>query len=108
MAAVLALAKSTGYDEDKVAIGTTSYIIDDKNANLLDMVKSISDIPVLSINPKLENSKFDGLRAYSKGFVKEGVGAGGSMIASILKTGIDSKKLLALIDKEYSLITTSQ
>jgi len=60
------------------------------------MVKSISDIPVLSINPKLEDSKFDGLRAYSKGFVKEGVGAGGSMIASILKTGIDSKKLLKL------------
>jgi len=108
MAAVLALAKSTGYDESRVAIGTTSYIVDDKNANLLDMVKSISDIPVLSINPKLEDSKFDGLRAYSEGFVKEGVGAGGSMIASILKTGIDSKKLLELIDKEYSRVTTSQ
>ena len=108
MTAVLALAKSTGYDENRVAIGTTSYIIDDKDANLLDMVKSISDIPVLSINPKLEDSKFDGLRAYSKGFVKEGVGAGGSMIASILKTGIDSKKLLELIDKEYSRVTTSQ
>ena len=108
MAAVLAIAKSTGYDENRVAIGTTSYIIDDKDANLLDMVKSISDIPVLSINPKLEDSKFDGLRAYSKGFVKEGVGAGGSMIASILKTGIDSKKLLNLIDKEYSRVTTSQ
>ena len=108
MAAVLAIAKSTGYDENRVAIGTTSYIIDDKDANLLDMVKSISDIPVLSINPKLKNSKFDGLRAYSKGFVKEGVGAGGSMIASILKTGIDSKKLLELIDKEYSRVTTSQ
>jgi uncharacterized protein (TIGR00303 family) len=108
MAAVLAIAKSTGYDENRVAIGTTSYIIDDKDANLLDMVKSISDIPVLSIDPKLKNSKFDGLRAYSKGFVKEGVGAGGSMIASILKTGIDSKKLLELIDKEYSRVTTSQ
>jgi len=108
MAAVLAIAKSTGYDENRVAIGTTSYIIDDKDANLLDMVKSISDIPVLSINPKLKDSKFDGLRAYSKGFVKEGVGAGGSMIASILKTGIDSKKLLELIDKEYSRVTTSQ
>jgi uncharacterized protein (TIGR00303 family) len=108
MAAVLAIAKSTGYDENRVAIGTTSYIIDDKDANLLDMVKSISDIPILSINPRLEDSKFDGLRAYSKGFVKEGVGAGGSMIASILKTGIDSKKLLELIDKEYSRVTTSQ
>jgi hypothetical protein len=30
------------------------------------------------------------------------------MIASILKTGIDSKKLLKLIDKEYSRVTTSQ
>ena len=108
MAAVLAIAKSTGYNENRVALGTTSYIVNDKTANLLDMVKSISDIPVLSINPKLKDSKFDGLRAYSKGFVKEGVGAGGSMIASILKTGIDSKKLLELIDKEYSRVTTSQ
>ena len=108
MAAVLALAKSTGYDKNRVAIGTTSYIIDDSSANFLETVKSISDIPVLSINPKLEGSKFDGLRAYSEGFVKEGVGAGGSMIASILKTGIDSKKLLELIDKEYSRVTTSQ
>jgi uncharacterized protein (TIGR00303 family) len=108
MAAVLAFAKSMGFNEDRVAIGTTSYIINDKDANLLDMVKSISDIPVLSINPRLEDSKFDGLRAYSRGFVKEGVGAGGSMIASILKTGMDSKKLLELIDKEYSRITTSR
>jgi len=60
----------------------------------LDMVKSISDFPVLSVDPKLKDSKFDGFRAYSKGFVKEGGGAGGSMIASILKTGIDSKNLL--------------
>ena len=74
----------------------------------MDTVKSISDIPVLSIDPKLNDSKFDGLRAYSKGFVKEGVGAGGSMISSILKTGISSKKLLELIDKEYTRVTTSQ
>ena len=108
MAAVLALAKSTGYDKNRVAIGTTSYVIDDSSANFLETIKSISDIPVLSINPKLEDSKFDGLHAYSEGFVKEGVGAGGSMIASILKTGIDSKKLLELTDKEYSRVTTSQ
>jgi uncharacterized protein (TIGR00303 family) len=108
MAAVLALAKSTGYNENKVALGTTSYIINDKDANLLDTVKSISDIPVLSVNPRLKDSKFEGLRAYSTGFVKEGVGAGGSLIASILKTGIDSKKLLELIDKEYSRVSTSQ
>ena len=106
MAAVLALAKSTGYDKDRVAIGTTSYIINDNNANFLETVKSISDIPVLSINPKLSDSKFDGLRAYSEGFVKEGAGAGGTMIASLLKTGMSSKKLLSIIDDEYTRITT--
>ena len=106
MAAVLALAKTTGYDENRVAIGTTSYITGDSNANLLEVVESISDIPVLSVNPKLEDSKFDGLRAYSEGFVKEGAGAGGCMIASLLKTGISSKKLLALIDDEYTRVTT--
>ena len=108
MAAVLALAKSTGYDKTRVVLGTTSYIIHDSDANLLDIVESISDIPVLSIDPKLKVSKFDGLNAYSTGFVKEGAGAGGSLIASMLKTGIDSKKMLELIDKEYSRITISQ
>jgi len=106
MAAVLALAKTIGYDENRVAIGTTSYITGDSNANLLEIVEAISDIPVLSVNPKLEDSKFDGLRAYSEGFVKEGAGAGGCMIASLLKTGISSKKLLALIDDEYTRVTT--
>ena len=108
MAAVLALAKTTGYDENRVAIGTTSYITGDSNANLLEVIESISDIPVLSVNPQLADSKFDGLRAYSEGFVKEGAGAGGTMIASLLKIGMSSKKLLDLIDDEYSRITTSQ
>ena len=73
-----------------------------------ELVFSSSDSPILYINPKLENSKFTGLRAYSEGFVKEGVGAGGSMIASMLKTGMDSQKLLELIDKEYERISSSK
>ena len=108
MTAVLALAETIGYDKDRTALGTTSYIVDDKNANLVDIVKSVSDIPVISIIPKLEDSKFSGLRAYSEGVVKEGVGAGGSMIASMLKTGMDSQILLELIDKEYERISSSK
>jgi NaMN:DMB phosphoribosyltransferase len=58
------------------------------------------------VNPKLEASKFEGIRAFSEGFAKEGVGAGGSLIASILKTGTNSIKLLELIEKEYQRIFT--
>ena len=108
MSAVLAVARRLGYLQHNTALATTSYIIDDKSTSLPELVFSSSDSPILYINPKLEDSKFSGLRAYSEGFVKEGVGAGGSMIASMLKTGIDSQKLLELIDKEYQRVSSSK
>jgi NaMN:DMB phosphoribosyltransferase len=70
------------------------------------MIKEIADIPILIVNPKLEDSKIQGLRSYSDGFVKEGVGAGGAMISAILKTGLTSEKLLEKIEKEYQRIIT--
>ncbi len=106
MSAVLAVGMHLGYNMYNTSLATTSYIIDDKSCSLLGNVRSVSDSSILSINPKLEDSKFSGLRAYSEGFVKEGVGAGGSMIASMLKTGMDSQRLLELIDKEYERISS--
>jgi len=108
MAAVLALGHSTGFDENNIAIGTTSYIVNDNSANFLDTVKEIADIPILSINPKLEYSKIQGLRSYSEGFVKEGAGAGGAMISAILKTGITSEKLLEKTEEEYQRVINTE
>jgi len=108
MTAVLAFAKKIGYEKNNTAIGCTSYIIDDKDARFLETVKQIDDIAVLSIDPNLINSQFFGLRSYSEGFVKEGAGAGGSLIASVLKTGRTSQRLLELIEKEYQRISTLQ
>lgn len=90
MAAVLAFASKIGFNEKNVAIGTTSYISNDTSANFKSLVSEIADIPAISVNPGLENSKFSGLKAFSQGFAKEGVGAGGSIIASMIKTGNDS------------------
>ena len=108
MTAVLAFAKKVGYEKNNTAIGCTSYIIDDKEALFLETVKQIDDIAVLAIDPMLSDSQFDGLRSYSEGFVKEGAGAGGSLIASVLKTGRSSERLLELIEKEYQRISTLQ
>ncbi len=108
MAGVLSFGKSLGFNSDNLSIGTTSYIVNDESANFLDIVKQIADIPVLVVDPKLEQSKYDGLKAFSEGFAKEGVGAGGCMIASMLKTGINSDRILELAEKEYSKIFTSQ
>lgn len=106
MAAVLAFAKKIGFNENNTAIGTTCYITNDQTTNFSKIVAEVADIPILSVNPKLDNSKFEGLRAYSEGFAKEGVGAGGSIIASILKIGINSQTLLESIEKEYQRIFT--
>jgi len=106
MASVLSFGRSIGFNEDNLAIGTTCYITNDESANFLQMIKQIADIPVLVVDPLLNQSKIDGLKAFSEGFAKEGVGAGGSIISSMLKTGIDSKKLLELTEKEYSRVIT--
>ena len=105
MAAVLAFAKSMGFEGKNTAIGTTSYVIEDKSANLIETVSKIMDIPIIVVKLKLGESRFSGLSAYSEGFVKEGAGAGGASIACMLKTGIDAKGLLDLTEKEYSKIT---
>ena len=108
MTAVLAFASKIGFNEDNTAIGTTSYITDDESANFKSLVQKIADIPAISINPGLENSQYPGLKAFSEGFAKEGVGAGGSIISSMLKTGIDSAKFLEMAEKEYRRLFTSQ
>ena len=105
MAAVLCFAKKLGFDGKNTAVGTTSYITEDKSANFLDTVEQVLDVPILVAKLKLGQSKISGLRSYSEGFVKEGAGAGGASIACMLKTGIDSEKLLSLTEKEYRRIT---
>ena len=42
----------------------------------------------------------------SEGFGKEGAGAGGSIISSMLKTGNDSAKFLNLAEKEYDRLSS--
>jgi uncharacterized protein (TIGR00303 family) len=107
MTAVLAFASKIGFNEENTAIGTTSYITNDESANFKNLVKEISDIPAISVNPGLKNSQYSGLRAFSEGFAKEGVGAGGSIISSMLKTGNNSKEFLEMVEKEYHRLFTS-
>lgn len=106
MAAVLGLASKIGFNEKNTMLGTTSYVLDDQSANLKNTISEISDIPAISVNPGLENSKFPGLKAYSEGFVKEGVGAGGAIISSMIKAGHSSTYFLELAQKEYGRIFT--
>ena len=107
MAAVLAFASKIGFNETNAVIGTTSYIIQDKSANFKNLVKKITNTPIISIDPNLKNSQHSGLRAFSEGFAKEGVGAGGSIISSMIKTGNNLTQFLEMAEKEYHRLFTT-
>ena len=106
MAAVLAFASKVGFNVENTAIGTTSYVTCDPSANFADLIRSISDVPAISVDPLLDKSMHPGLKAFSRGFAKEGVGAGGAVISSMAKSGMDPSKFLALAESEYARLST--
>jgi len=104
MGAVLAIVKAL--DEDvlgNIAIGTTRWLVADKTADLKGIIAQIADIPILAADLSFAESRFDGLRAYERGFVKEGVGAGGAAIAAMAKSrgSISKFTLLEEVEKNY-------
>lgn len=86
MGAVLSVVKGMKKDALKnVAVGTTRWIAHDKTSDLGGIVRQVGRVPVLAANIDFSASKHDGLRAYERGMVKEGVGCGGATIAALLK-----------------------
>lgn len=106
MAAVLALARASGYNPSNTAVGTTSYVAADRTATMAESVAEASSgsVPVLAVDPGLGSSQVGPLAAYSRGFAKEGAGAGGALIAAALRTGAGTPELRAAIEREYGRV----
>ncbi len=104
MSAVVAIMARIGSPLGaRLCIGTTSYVLNDGSADLTGLVREAGHVPILSCNLHLDESSKPGLQAFARGFVKEGVGAGGAAIAAMLKPRgrITAKKLLTAIEEEY-------
>ncbi|UCE15420.1 MAG: TIGR00303 family protein [Candidatus Bathyarchaeota archaeon] len=111
MGAVLAVVNALNRDAlGNVAIGTTRWIMVDKTADLRGIISKIADVPILAADLNFSQSKFDGLRAYETGVVKEGVGAGGAAIAAMMKSegSITKETLLREIERNYEQLVGSK
>jgi NaMN:DMB phosphoribosyltransferase len=106
MSAVVAILKRLGRTLNGLYIGTTTYVTKDASSDLSGLVRMASErVPILSCDLHLDESSKPGLQAFAKGFVKEGVGAGGASIVAITKSRgkITGKKLMNAIEKEYEV-----
>lgn len=107
MTAVLAVV--AGLDADvlcNVAVGTTRWVAGDGSSDICGIVGQVADVPVLAADLDFGGSRFDGLRAYERGVVKEGVGAGGSSIAALARFegAITKGSLLKEIERNYAAL----
>ena len=107
MSAVLAVVNALNPDVlCNVAIGTTRWITGDRSSDLKGIIAQISDVPILAADIDFGPSRFEGLKAYEKGIVKEGVGAGGASISAMAKLGgaVTKDLLLKEIEKNYAAL----
>lgn len=91
MAAVLCAADALGIDGD-VSIATTKYIVEDRNASFVETVEGLGRKWYMS-DPGLERSKIPALSCYARGSAKEGVGAGGAILAASLR-GVTQQQIV--------------
>lgn len=86
-----------------ICIGTTSYVHNDRTSDISNLACQVDeDLPIYYVNLGLENSKKDGLRAYSQGFVKEGAGAGGMALAAFINNqALSTNEFLRKIENNY-------
>ena len=106
MAVIVAILNRLGRLLNGLYIGTTTYVTKDPSSDLSSLVRMASErVPILSCDLHLGESSKPGLQAFAKGFVKEGVGAGGASIVAITKSRgkITGKKLMKAIEKEYEI-----
>lgn len=86
MAAVCGVIKAIDpdFNFDNICVATTIYVANDETSNMIDIFNQIGDISVYAADPHFEESTEEGLVNYTKGCIKEGVGAGGAIFWAYL------------------------
>lgn len=88
-----------------IGIITTSWVAFDRNANVKDIASAVR-APFACSMLDFSKSRHVGLRAYENGHVKEGVGAGASVVIAHLMKNYSARELIDAIDKQYSQMVT--
>jgi uncharacterized protein (TIGR00303 family) len=96
---MMALAAAEGYpwNPQNVVVGTTRWVAEDPTGDTVGLAE-LTGACLMATGLSFAESRFEALRAYERGFVKEGVGAGGCAIAAVLYQNWGQPELLAAIE----------
>lgn len=86
------------WQPEEIAVGTTRWVAEDPTGDTCGLAREIGMVPLLGTQLNFEMSNYPQLRAYERGYVKEGVGAGGCAIAAHLYGGWTGDRLRWAID----------
>jgi uncharacterized protein (TIGR00303 family) len=97
LAAAIARQQRLDWQPEQVVVGTTRWVAEDRTGDTVGLA-NLLNAPLLSTQLSFANSRYPALRAYEQGYVKEGVGAGGSAIAATLYQGWEQGQLLKAVE----------
>jgi len=100
MTAICAFIKSIDkeFDFSRMPIATTIFVAEDETSDINQIAEQIGDVTVYAVDPGFEKASHKGLHGYITGSVKEGVGAGGMLLAALLK-GVSMDAIRDRIDE---------
>lgn len=105
MAAVMAVAARMDPScVGKFIQGTTRWLVNDPNSDIVRIIHDIDPgIPMVYVNMDYSESPYEGLQAYEWGYIKEGVGCGGSSVGAIVSSAgrIGCRELLDEVHRLY-------
>jgi uncharacterized protein (TIGR00303 family) len=107
MAAVAALLSRLGVKAPgRLALLTTRWLVEDPTSDLPALLDQLGlELTVAAALLDFSASRFEGLRYYERGYVKEGVGAGGAAVVAMARRGVGPGDILRAVELEYERLT---
>ncbi len=107
MAAVLALLKEVGTEVSELFVVTTKWVAEDPSAGFAELISNIAPSTMTAyLSIDFLKSKYEGLRLYEQGYVKEGFGLGAVLLATYLRSKLQPEDFIKVIDDLYAQVLT--
>jgi NaMN:DMB phosphoribosyltransferase len=94
----LACRYSLPWRPEEIVVGTTRWVAEDATGDTAGLAEEVGQVPLMATQLSFAESRYSQLLAYERGYVKEGVGAGGLAIAASLYRGWNQPLLLHAIE----------